>query len=84
MHAFKIPQAAPTRAKGISNAIPPAIRKQPIKEGSANTNRITATTFAKPQVTLNARPIALMKSHANAIKINNSNMFILLIIRILL
>ena len=76
MHAFKIPQAIVIRMTGNSRITPLAYSRQPISEGSAIMNKITARIFASPQATLNINRIEPKNIQQNKTSINNSNIFI--------
>ena len=84
MQAFKIPQARPIKATGTSRMMPLAYNRQPISEGSAIMNKITARIFASPQATLNINRMEPKNIQQNKTNTNNSNIFILHCLRILL
>ena len=75
MRIFKIIQAIAIKITGNSKITPLAYNRQPISEGSAIMNRITARIFASPQATLNINRIEPKNIQQNKIKTNNSNIF---------
>lgn len=64
-HAFKIPNARATSAKGMSRITPLAANRHPTKVGREMINNRIATILASPQATLKVRRIAPKNSQTN-------------------
>ena len=68
-----MPTAIAITAIGTINAMPLRNTRHTINIGNAMTIRMLAITFAIPQVSLNARPMALIISQTKMIIVNNSS-----------